>query len=58
MSKQVDVVVCDRKPLSFVQRFYLVEVVKGLTPADRVVQSVDPQRRELPPGRKIRVVRQ
>jgi NADH-quinone oxidoreductase subunit I len=30
MTKQVDVVVCDPKPLSFVQRFYLVEIAKGL----------------------------
>ncbi len=30
MSNRVDVVVCDPKPLSFLQRFYLVEVIKGL----------------------------
>jgi NADH-quinone oxidoreductase subunit I len=30
MTKPVDVVVCDAKPLSLTQRFYLVEIVKGL----------------------------
>jgi NADH-quinone oxidoreductase subunit I len=28
--KSTDVIVCDPKPLSFLQRFYLIEVVKGL----------------------------
>jgi NADH-quinone oxidoreductase subunit I len=28
--KSTDVVVCDAKPLGFLQRFYLIEVVKGL----------------------------
>jgi len=29
--RETDVIVCDAKPLGFLQRFYVVEIVKGLT---------------------------
>ncbi len=34
-----DYIVCDPKPLRFAQRFYLVEIVKGLAPGDQVVTA-------------------